>query len=326
MLHLRIICPTARGDEVCALLTAEPGVTNLVVLPGAGRQPAGDVVLCDVVREAGSRVLTALRERGLDEDGSIAVEHVDAALSRVARAADRAVPGYGSDAVVWEEVEALTSAESTLSWTYLAFMTIATLIAGVGVITDQPVLIVGAMVVGPEFGPLAGMCVALVRGQWAALRQSARALLVGFAVAMAVTLGLTALGRVSGAVEPSMLDRSQPLTAFISRPDGFSLLVAMLAGAAGILSLTSARSGALIGVLISVTTVPAAGNAAVALALGHAGIAAGALLQLLINLAGILAAGVLVLLLQRRAGRDTRRPAGRTAGPVGTQDGARPVG
>jgi uncharacterized hydrophobic protein (TIGR00271 family) len=325
VLHLRIICPAARGAEVCALLAAEPGVTNLVVLPGAARQPAGDVVMCDVVREAGSRVLTALRERGVVEDGSIALEHVDAALSRAARAADEAVPGYGSDAVVWEEVEALTSAESTLSWTYLTFMTIATLIAGVGVITDQPVLIVGAMVVGPEFGPLAGMCVALVRGQWSALRQSARALLVGFAVAIAVTLGLTALGRVCGVVEPSMLDHTRPLTAFISRPDGFSLLVALLAGAAGMLSLTSARSGTLIGVLISVTTVPAAGNTAVALALGHSVIAVGALLQLLINLASILSAGVLVLLLQRWAGRGTRR-AGRTAGPVGTRDGARPVG
>src|SRR5262249_54355996 len=157
-----------------------------------------------------------------------------------ARAADQAVPGYGVDAVVWEEVEALTSAESTLSWTYLAFMTIATLIAGVGGLTDQPGLIVGAMVVGPEFGPLAGVSVALGRRPRAALRGAARALLVGFAVAIAVTLGLTGLGRLVGAVSPQMLDRAEPLTAFISRPDGFSLLVAVLAGAAGMLSLTSA--------------------------------------------------------------------------------------
>src|SRR5262249_1841039 len=127
-------------------------------------------------------------------------------------------------------------------------------------------------------------------------------------------------------VEPSMLDRSHPLTAFISRPDGFSLLVAMLAGVAGILSLTSARSGTLIGVLISVTTVPATANAAVALALGHTGIAAGALQQLLTNLVGILTAGGLVLLLGHRVGRAPRRAAGRTAGPVETRDEARPVG
>jgi hypothetical protein len=50
-----------------------------------------------------------------------------------------------------------------------------------------------------EFGPLAGVCVALVRGHWDALRRSARALLVGFAVGMPVAFLLTALGRLAGA-------------------------------------------------------------------------------------------------------------------------------
>ena len=38
-------------------------------------------------------------------------------------------------------------------------------IAAVGIVLDKPILIVGAMVVGPEFGPLAGLCVAMVRRQ-----------------------------------------------------------------------------------------------------------------------------------------------------------------
>ena len=75
----------------------------------------------------------------------------------------------------------------------------------------------------------------------------------------------TLLARVAGVVEPAMLDTEHPLTSFISRPDAFSFIVAFLAGIAGILSLTAAKSGALIGVLISVTTVPAAGSTAVAL-------------------------------------------------------------
>jgi hypothetical protein len=36
--------------------------------------------------------------------------------------------------------------------TYPCFMIIATMIAGIGAMLDQPILIVGAMVVGPEFG------------------------------------------------------------------------------------------------------------------------------------------------------------------------------
>ena len=43
-----------------------------------------------------------------------------------------------------------------------------------------------------------------------------------------------------------------------------SFVVALFAGAAGMLSLVSAKSAALVGVFISVTTVPAAGFAVVA--------------------------------------------------------------
>ena len=59
-----------------------------------------------------------------------------------------------------------------------------------------------------------------------------------------------------------------PFTEFISNPDFLSFFVAFVAGGAGMLSLTSAKSGALVGVLISVTTIPAASNIGVAAAYG----------------------------------------------------------
>ena len=89
-------------------------------------------------------------------------------------------------------------------------------------------------------------------------------------------------------------------TAFISSPDHWSFIVAYLAGMAGVLSLTSAKSGALIGVLISVTTIPAAANIGVAAALGDWEEWLGAMEQLSLNLCAILLAGVGTLFLQRR--------------------------
>jgi uncharacterized membrane protein len=91
-----------------------------------------------------------------------------------------------------------------------------------------------------------------------------------------------------------------PFTAFISSPDGWSFLVAFLAGTAGMLSLTSTKSGVLIGVLISVTTIPAAANIGVAAAFGDWDECLGAAEQLLLNLGAILLAGVLTLYVQRR--------------------------
>jgi uncharacterized hydrophobic protein (TIGR00271 family) len=299
MLHLRVISPPDRTERVVDLVRGAAAATHVVVLPGAAREPAGDVVLCDVVREGASAVLDGLRKMGIDRSGAISVEEVDLSLSAAGRRAAREAPGLGVDAVVWEEIEQKTGEETRLSATYLVFLTVAMLIAAVGVLLDQPILIVGAMVVGPEFGPLAALCVGLVRGRWSIARRSLVALGVGFLVAGVVavlaTWGLTALGLV----DRSMLLRERPLTDFIWRPDALSWVVGFLAGVAGMLSLTSAKSGALVGVLISVTTVPAAANAAVAAAYGVGHEAAGSALQFAVNVAAIVTAGVLTLLVQR---------------------------
>ena len=87
---------------------------------------------------------------------------------------------------------------------------------------------------------------------------------------------------------------------FIFQVGPISFVVALLAGAAGMLSLVSSKSAALVGVFISVTTVPAAGFAAVAAILGDWGMAARSATQLVVNLVGIVVAGVLVLLLRPR--------------------------
>jgi uncharacterized protein DUF389 len=65
------------------------------------------------------------------------------------------------------------------------------------------------------------------------------------------------------------------------------------------LSLSTAKSGALIGVLISVTTIPAAANVGVALVYGDDGAWRGSLEQLGLNVLAIHLAGVATLLVQR---------------------------
>ncbi|MDC7338397.1 DUF389 domain-containing protein [Streptomyces lydicus] len=299
MLHLRLMVPADRTEEVVELLETTVGTTHLAVLSGAAREPRGDVVLCDVAREAADGLLTRLRAMGLDRTGSIAIEHIDLSLSlRAQRAADEA-PGEGVDAVLWESLSDATHEESTLSVTYLAFLTLATMIAACGVVLDNAILIVGAMAVGPEFGPLAGFCTALVRRAPRLAWRSLTALLVGFAVATAVTVGFSLFMDAVGLFHVEALDAARPNTNFIYRPDWFSFVVAVLAGIAGVLSLTSAKSGALVGVAISVTTVPAAANAAVALAYREYAQSWHSLEQLLLNLAGIVLAGTLTLATQK---------------------------
>jgi uncharacterized hydrophobic protein (TIGR00271 family) len=151
------------------------------------------------------------------------------------------------------------------------------------------------------------------------LRRAAITLVVGFVVAIAVATLAALVGRGLGSVGPELLTADRPQTGFITAPDRWSLVVAVLAGVAGVLSLTSAKSGALVGVFISVTTVPAAGAMALGLALGSGTAFGEAGAQLGINLAGLLVAAAGTLLLQKTVWRrvPTRVPRTRRFTPAG---------
>ncbi|THA74901.1 DUF389 domain-containing protein [Streptomyces sp. A0642] len=307
MLHLRLIVPADRTDEVTGLLERTVGTAHLAVLPGVARDPVGDVVLCDVAREAGDELIGALRRLGVDKYGAITVENMDLTLSARADLAEAEAPGEGADAVLWEELTDVTHEDSTFSVTYVAFLAVATMLAACGVMLDNAILIVGAMAVGPEFGPLAGISTALVQRAPRLVGRSLWALIGGFAAAMAVTAGFAWLMDAFGLFDEAMIEGARPNTAFVWQPDWLSFVVAFLAGIAGTLSLTSAKSGALIGVAISVTTVPAAANAAVAFSYGDYGQMTGSIQQLLANLGGIVLAGTLTLLAQKALWRTARR-------------------
>jgi uncharacterized hydrophobic protein (TIGR00271 family) len=303
VLHLRLVVPKDLVPQVLGKLERAPEVINLWHLPGAVSKPPGDLVSCDVPKEEGSTLLSELSDLGLVRHGSIAVENVDASVSRVAIAAERVAPGSPADAVVWEEVESRLSESATLSVSFLLLIVIATLIAAVGIVTDSIVLIIGAMVVGPEYGPIAGVCVAVVEQRWREAARSLLALVVGFPLGIAAAAVLT-LVLVAAGLLPDMLGQTgRELTLFISRPNWTSVIVALLAGTAGMLAVISAKSGALIGVLISITTIPAAANVGVGVAYGNWGEALGAALHLGINAAALLASGFAVLTLARRSRR-----------------------
>lgn len=328
MVHLRIVVPGPKSERVVDLLEASPSVTSLARVEGASRKPPGDLVLCDVAREDASVVIADLRELGVPVDGSISIEEIDSQLSSAADRAEHAASGSSGDSVVWEEVEARTSENIELNANFLAFMVIACLIASVGVMLGQPILIVGAMVVGPEFGPLAGICVALVQRRPDLGLRSLRALAVGFPVGITAAFLFSLFAKWTDLIGGGFVVGERPLTAFISEPSTFSFLVALFAGTAGVLSLTSAKSGALIGVLISVTTIPAAAAIGVAAAFGDWSDWRGAIAQLAINLSAIVIAGVATLLVQNRVyerrRREHRGDDSRAAGGLPTERGARP--
>ncbi|QNN51448.1 DUF389 domain-containing protein [Nocardioides mesophilus] len=298
MLHLQLRVPRHRLPEVTELLQNDDTVTNVAVFADGYAKPPGALVLADVAREGANPVVAALRALDLHHSGSIMLSEPGTILSDAARAAEAAAPGEPDDGVVWDVVENRVRSESVLSWSFCSFLTLATLIAGAGRLLDQPILIVGAMVVGPEFSPVAAICLALARPRLSLLPGAVRTLTVGFAIAVLVATPLWWLGHLTGLVSAEQA-ASGELTSFIVKPDVWSLVIALLAGVAGVLSLTTSKSGPLVGVFISVTTVPAVGTIALCLGAGVWSEVGDAALQLGLNLLGMLVAGTVTLLVER---------------------------
>jgi uncharacterized hydrophobic protein (TIGR00271 family) len=297
--HVRIASPPDVTGRLVETLTADPGVLNLVVVPGAARRPDGDAVQFDLRTGSANPVFRQLRDLHLDDRGAVLVEAVDAALNDPEHQAPSRDRYLGEVAPVWEMVEAGIRAGSVYAPSFFGLLVIAGLIACVGILTNSQILVVGAMVVGPEYNAIIAVALGIERRQAVPVRRGLSALLWGFlmAIAAAVVFGLCI--RASGRTPPAFLAGVRPVAALINQPNLFSVIVAVLAGIVGVVSLTESRASALIGVFISVTTIPAAASLGLSLAYGLWRDAWGSTLQLLLNVVLLIVVGAAVLRLQR---------------------------
>jgi uncharacterized hydrophobic protein (TIGR00271 family) len=294
MLLLRILAPSDLAATALAYLEGVEGVADLVYFPGACRKPAGDLIQCVVAADQASALVSAMTELGVRARGSITLDRLEGTVSAAPNAPT-------PDAVVWEEVEAKAGSMAALSISYLVYLIAATVIAAVGIVTDSVVLIIGAMVVGPDLGPLSGLSVGMVCRRRDLVRDALVSLAVGFPLAMVAAFVATWAFRAAGVAPDVLFAADHPATQFISRPDTFSVVIAAICGVVGMLSLTTTSSGTMIGVLISVTTIPAAGYVGVAAAYGNTGEMGGALIQLGVNVGILQLAGYVTLRVQRAA-------------------------
>ncbi|GHC58057.1 hypothetical protein GCM10010507_38520 [Streptomyces cinnamoneus] len=183
-----------------------------------------------------------------------------------------------------------------------------------GIITNSPILIVAAMVVGPEYGAITSVALGIDHGNRTRIRRGLFALTAGFLPAVVVTFLFSWTIRGLG-LQPEAFDLGiRPVSTLIDAPDVFSVVVAVLAGVVGIVSLTQARTSALFGVFISVTTIPAAADIGVSCAFSSWSEARGSLIQLLLNIVLLIVVGVLTLRFQRAVWRYIGRRSGRSGG------------
>ncbi|MFF4014873.1 DUF389 domain-containing protein [Streptomyces sp. NPDC001843] len=306
LVHIRVVVPPVLTRSAVDLLTGDEQVLNLVIVSSA-HVTGSDAIDCDVPRGAANGLLDDLRELGVDRTGSIAVDGVGLMFSRRAEQIEAGQPRALARVPLWATVEARIRAEGTYVPSFYLFLVIAGLIGAVGILTNSQILIVAAMVVGPEYSAITSIALGLDRHDRRPVREGTRALTAGFLLAIGVTLGFAALARGAGLQSKAFDLGLRPVSHLIDTPDFFSVVVAFLAGVVGIVSLTEGRGSALLGVFISVTTIPAASDIAVSLAFADWRQARGSLLQLLLNVAVLVVVGLFTLRLQRRLWRRATR-------------------
>jgi hypothetical protein len=220
---------------------------NLTTLPGAVSHPDGDAVQFDVLQGAANGIIGRLRDLQLDERGSIVLENVDTSISTDADRAAARRGRYQQFTPVWVEVEARIALEGTFPPSWFALLIIAGLIGSVGILTNSQILIVGAMVVGPEYGAILSLAFGVTRHDLTRVRHSAAVLVIGFTLAVASALLLALVVRGAALESNAYALGIRPVSNLIDTPNWFSFIVALLAGVVGVVSLTEARSSTLMG-------------------------------------------------------------------------------
>jgi Domain of unknown function (DUF389) len=197
MLHIRVVTTPGLTGRLLGRLEDLPGLRNLIVLEGAAR-PSGDAIFFDVDHSAANPVFRALRGLSLDHDGAVTVEQVDASLARTTGATTAIGSPASEKAPVWEMVEAAIRGGAVYSPSFFGLLAIAGMIGAVGILTNSQILIVGAMVVGPEYGAIIAAALGISKRQRDAIRDGLLALAVGFSTAIVLTFAFGVAVRAAG--------------------------------------------------------------------------------------------------------------------------------
>ena len=296
--HVRLVSAPDRTTELVEALAADTGVANLIVLPGAAHGSASDAVQFDVRPRSANAVFGYLQAFDHNGGGTVAIEYVDATLGERAKAPEHFLVQH--DVVpVWDVIEARIRSDAVYAPSFYILLAIAGLIGAVGILTNSQILIVGAMVVGPEYNAIMGMALGLDKRIRRPVIRGGLVLLAGFSAAIILTFLFALAIRWSGHTPKLYSIGVRPVSDLINDPNLFSVIVAVLAGIVGVVSLTEARAGALIGVFISVTTIPAAADVGLSLGYESWSEARGSAFQLLLNVTVLIVIGALGLRAQR---------------------------
>ena len=292
MIRLRLSVEDHRAESVAEALEGTGGVHRIVAL-SPERAGTGVVLAADVTPAVADQVMRMIREWRVSES--------DYLLTRqevIAPAPHGEGRLAGHDGFAWVEVMGEAHVHSRPLGRYLALISVAAVIAALGVTTGSAILIVGAMAVSPDLLPICAACVGIVGRRPRLAGQATVTLLLGLLLIMGVAAALAALLQLTDILGESFDVGRTGLKGLVST-DYSTVLVALAAGVAAMLSFET-RAAAAVGVAISVTTIPASALFGVSIGLGEVSVSWGAAGVLGVNVLLLLFSGSVTLAVQRQ--------------------------
>ena len=241
-------------------------------------------------------VLERLRDVGVDEDAITVVTEAQTIDSRQYEAlADRfAEEAPSEDRIAREELKSTADQLASTPSTYVTLTVVSAVVATAGLLLDSAATVVGSMVIAPLIGPSMAAAVGTVIDDADLFRRGVAFQVLGIVLsvlAAAVFATLVEATNLIQVADPRTIDEIGERLS----PEFLSLAVALGAGTAGAVSLTTGVSSALVGVMIAVALIPPAATVGIGIAFGLESVALSAGVLTLVNLLSIELAALVVL-------------------------------
>ena len=260
--------------DVCrseGFITSRPLAASSACADGT---PANNVSFVTEGRFTGEVINRLLRIRVgcLTGYGSVNVLPLEYHMSnRAPDAAKRAASHQKSESMFTSQLETLRFIEnvekgSHLTFDYCALLIVASIIAGVGLVTDNTVVIVASMLVSPLMGPILATTVAICCSTSGVTMVQPRLGFVNGLVSLAVSVAMGfAIGLCCAPLKSVVAD--WPTDEMASRGEVSGLvtgtIIALASGVGVSLSSLSSNANSLVGVAISASLLPPAVNAGI---------------------------------------------------------------
>ena len=223
------------------------------------------------------------------ETARIIILPVEASLPRVDSEKDAESNKSDNGKQTREEIYNKIEGDARLDNDFLLMVFLSTVVACIGLIENNVAVVVGAMVIAPLLGPNISLAFATSMGDGELMWKSLKTNLAGLGLAMLMAVGI-------GLVWPDYINSHELMMRTDVGLDG--VLLALASGAAAVLSLTTALSSALVGVMVAVAILPPTATMGMMLGSGQTDLALGAGLLLAVNVVCINLSAKLMFLLK----------------------------